>query len=315
MAETPHNILVTAPGGNIGTELIPQLLQKPNWNLVLPTSNAARLQSKLPTSTNPSQLTVEEGSIQDPHWIETLLTTHKIDTVFLCLTGTDELLTTLNILDAMRRAGTVKYLLYLSACGDFASPAGVQHTLRICSAEHVVVKTTLEQKLQSSDYPWQTTVLGPTLFFGNDLRSKRDMLEEGLFDEPLGERGVSRVATSDIAQAVCNCIAAFPKYAGRKVQIGSLRTWTGREIAGLWGGVLGKEIRMAVVGDEFEAAFSRKIGGDAAWARDLRLMYDTFAQERFGMSEEDYALQVEVLGKEAEDYEAWVRKVGAEWKE
>ena len=82
----------------------------------------------------------------------------------------------------------------------------------------------------------------------------------------------------------------------------------------MWSEVLGRDVTMAVVGDEFEKGFSEKIGGNAAWGRDLRLMYETFANERFGMSEAEYALQVEVLGKGAEDYEAWVRKVGKGWR-
>ena len=311
MADTSQNILITAPGGNIGTELIPKLTSNKNWKLILPTSNASRLVLKLPSTTpDGSHVVVEEGSIQDPNWIEFLLRKHAVDVVFLCLTGTDELLTTLNFLDAMRRSGTVKYLLYLSACGDFASLAGVEHTMRVCSAAHVIVKTSIEQKLKYSGYPWETTVLGPTLFFGNDLRSKKHMLEEGLFDEPVDEKGVSRVSTKDIALVVYNLIATFPKYVGQKIQIGSLRTYTGAEVARLWSQVLGKEIKMAKVGDEFEAGFTKKIGGNAAWGRDLRLMYDTFAEEAFGMSEDEYRLQVEVLGKEPEDYEAWVREVG-----
>ena len=311
MADTKHKILITAPGGNIGTELIPKLLTNPNYHLILPTSNSARLQSKLPSTTNVS---IEEGSIQDPNWIESLLRTHSVDIVFLCLTGTDELLTSLNFFNAMERAGTVKYLLYLSACGDMASPEGVEWIMKANSSEHVIVKTTLEQKLRYSGYPWQTTVLGPTLFFSNDLRSKKHMLEEGLFDEPVGKNGVSRVATSDIALAIHNLIATFPKYAGKKIQIGSLRMYTGAEVARLWSEAIGREVRMEVVGDEFEREFTRKIGGNAAWGRDLRLMYETFAAHKFGMSEEEYELQVEILGKEAEDYEAWVKKVGVSWR-
>lgn len=307
MADTKHSILVTAAGGNIGTELIPKLLTNSNYHLVLPTSNAARLQSKLPSKANVS---VEEGSIQDPVWIESLLRKHAVDVVFLCLTGTDELMTTLNFFNAMERAGTVKYLLYLSACGDMATPEGVEFTMKVCGAEHVIVKTTVEQKLRYSDYPWQTTVLGPTLFFSNDLRCKNHMLTEGIFDEPVGEQGVSRVATSDIALAIHNLIASYPKYVDKKIQLGSLKAYTGAEIAKLWSEALGKEVKMNVVSDEFEKAFAAKIGGNNAWARDLRLMYETFKQYRFGMSEVEYKLQVEVLGKEAEDYEAWVRRNG-----
>lgn len=37
--------------------------------------------------------------------------------------------------------------------------------------------------------------------------------------------------------------------------------------------------------------------GMSLGGRDLRLMYETFAVERFDMSEEEYALLVEVLGE------------------
>lgn len=316
MADQKHTILLTAAGGNIGTEAIPQLLTNPNWNLVLPTSNAERLKAKLPSS---KQITVEEGSISDPVWIESILKKHGIDIVFLCLTGTDELMTTLNFFNAMERAETVKYLLYLSACGDMASPEGVERVMKLASAEHVVVKTSIEQKLKYADFPWETTVLGPTLFFSNCLRSQNSMLEKGIFNEPLGEKGVSWVSTADIALVIKNLIIAFPsaKYFGKKIQIGSLKTYTGSDVARLWSEAIGKEVRMR--GSDFEnlEAFEkhfREIIGDAAWARDLRLMFEIFAVEAFGMSEEEYATQVEVLGKEAEDYEEWVKKVGASWR-
>lgn len=91
------------------------------------------------------------------------------------------------------------------------------------------------------------------------------MLEQGLFDEPIGEQRVSRVATEDIALAVVNLIAAFPRYVGRKVQIGSLRTYTGAETAALWSEAIGREVRMSVVGDEFERGPTEKIGGNVAW--------------------------------------------------
>jgi hypothetical protein len=99
----------------------------------------------------------------------------------------------------MKRAGTVKHLVYVSACGDFAVGAGLQEMMRTQSAMHVVVKATIEQKLKYDGFPWTTTVLGLSLFFTNDLRSKDTMLKEGFFDEPPGAAGVSRISTPDIA--------------------------------------------------------------------------------------------------------------------
>ena len=315
MASTSRTILITAAGGNIGSALIPQLLSEP-FKLVLPTSSASRLQSKLPSNAT-SNVAVEEGKIQDPVWIESLLTKHNVDTVFLCLTGTDELMTSLNFFDAMRRAGTVKQLIYLSACGDFASEQGVKHLMQIASAAHVVVKAALEHKLAYADFPWKTTVLGPTLFFSNDTRSKKSMLEDGYFDEPVGEKGVSRVSTNDIALAIHNTILDPSKWAGRKIMIGSRKTFTGAEISALWSKVLGREVRVAGSDkqglDEFEKHFAEKTGMGGAWGRDLRLMYEIFEKEAFGMSEEEYQVQVKLLGREPEDYEAWVRRVGESW--
>ena len=63
----------------------------------------------------------------------------------------------------------------------------------------------------------------------------------------------------------------------------------------------------------FEKHFHQATGRGADWARDLKLMYEIFLNVGFGMSEEEYEQQVELLGKEPEDYPAWVRKIGESW--
>ena len=312
-----HTVLLTAAAGNIGSELVPQLLGA-QMKLVLPTSKASRLQSKLPLDATTSNVAVEEGSIKDPVWVESILMKHNVDAVFLCLTGTDELIITLNFFDAIQRAGCVKHLVYLSACGDYVSDEGVKTLMKTCSAGHVVVKSIIEQKLAYGELPWKTTRIGPALFFSNDLRSKRSMLQDGVFDEPLGEKGVSRVATSDIALAIKNVILNSDKYAGKKIMIGSLRKFTGTEVAHLWSEAIGKEIKPWGTDEhslnESEKEFEKKTGGKKDFARDMRLMYEVFSRIPFGMNEDEYKLQVEVLGKEAEDYVAWVKKTGATWR-
>ena len=317
-----HTVLVTAGGGHIGQKLVPKLLSSNNIKVVLPTSNASRLQSGLPSSATPSNAAVEEGSIANPQWIQDIITKHNVDVVFLCLTGTDELMTTLNFLDAMQRAGTVKQLVYLSACGDMLD---FKSAMQACSAAHALVKTTLEQKLAYGRFEWKTTILGPTLFYDNDFRSKKSMLEHGLFDEPLGEIGVSRVSTSDIALAAHNAILNPEKWSAqppKKIMIGSLQKFTGSEIASLWSEAIGKEVKMWPTDDQgllqLETEFVKKLQGSGRgweWARDLRLMYEMFIKLGFGMSEEEYAVQVELLGKEAEDYVAWVKETGRKWRE
>ncbi|EMD01162.1 hypothetical protein BAUCODRAFT_199647 [Baudoinia panamericana UAMH 10762] len=321
MAE--HSILITAAGGHIGSQLVPQLLDGGSVKLVLPTSNAERLSKGLPSSATDDNVAVEEGRIQDPQWIQTLFEKHNVGSVFLCLTGQDELFTTLNIFDAMQRAGTVKTLVYLSACGDFISNEGLPFVMRVCSAGHVLVKPLIEQKLAHAGFPWKTVVIGPTLFMSNDERSRGSLMKEGYFDEPLGEVGVSRVNTSDIALGVRDAILNPEKWAGKKIMIGSLRRYTGAEICELWGQTLGRDVRICGSDEksmlDFENRLEVKVSGGktdvvTGWGRDLRLMYEVFAKVGFGMNEEEYKEQVELLGQEPVNYEEWVTKTGSSWK-
>ncbi|KAM0708908.1 hypothetical protein Q7P35_002944 [Cladosporium inversicolor] len=316
MASTP-TILITAAGGNIGSVLVP-ILAEEQVQLVLPTSNATCLAANFLPASN---VAIEEGSIKDPQWVEAILRKHQVDTVFLCLTSHDELIVALNFFDAMKRAETVKHLVYVSACGDFVSYTGLQTLMRTQSAMHVVVKATIEQKLKYGDFPWTSTVLGPTLFFTNDLRSKDSMLNEGFFDEPLGKAGVSRISVPDIALAASNTLLNRSKWAGKKIMLGSRRLFTGTESAALWSKALGREIRMEQNPEHYETAYpqwKRQAFGlddvmSKAWERDLRLMYEAFGGHGFGMSEEEHQLQVELLGKQPDDYSQWVQETGSQW--
>lgn len=316
MTSTP-TILITAPGGNIGSILVP-LLAREQVQLVLPTSNATRLERSLSPASN---VVIEEGSIKDPQWVDAIIRKHLVDTVLLCLTSHDELIVALNFLDVMKRTGTVKHLVYVSACGDFVTDAGLKTLMRTQSAMHVVVKATIEQKLAYGDFPWTSTVLGPTLFFSNDLRSKDSMLNEDFLGEPLGKAGVSRISVPDIALAARNTLLNPDKWAGKKIMLGSLRLFTGTETAALWSKALGRDIRIEHEPEHYEAAYplwKRQAFGldemmSKAWERDLRLMYEAFGEHGFGMSEEEHQLQVEVLGKQPDDYTQWVQETGSQW--
>lgn len=243
--------------------------------------------------------------------------------VFLCLTGDNELFTTFNFLDAIKQAGCVKHLVYLSACGDFGLSAIENGTLQNVDAAHVAVKFLVEAKLRYGILPreedggFSYTIIGPTLFYDNDLRSKEGMLEKGYFDEPLGTKGVSRVDPEDIALGVSKAFEDDgKKWASKKVMIGSLKTYTNQEVADLWSKALGKEIKPCLSDEtgmhKFETEFSGKIG--PAWARDLQLMYKCFDRTPFGMTERDYQDQVELLGKEPNRYEKFVEETGKVWR-
>lgn len=161
------------------------------------------------------------------------------------------------------------------------------------------------------------TTLGPTLFFDNDLRSKKSILDSHLFDEPIGSKGVSRVDPADIALGVVKAFEDDGKqWHDQKIMIGSRKAYTNTEIQQIWSKALGKEIKVAQSDEagltDFEQHFRKAVG--PSWARDMRLMYELFENVGFSMTEDQYKIQVEFLGKEPSSYEEFVEATVKNWK-
>lgn len=217
-------VFITGASGHIGQKLIPVLLTQDSTKLVLPTSNASHLTKALPDSI---AVSIIEGDIKDPQWVESKLKNYEVDTVFLCLTGNDELFTTLNIFSALERTPTIKHIIYLSACGDF-NPATNNSSLHGWKSAHSVVKTIIEMTLRElcKKKGYTHTILGPTLFFDNDLR-QQDAIMNGVYREPLGKLGAGRVSVDDIAEAVRIAVLDQGKqWNGEKIMLGTRKQYT-----------------------------------------------------------------------------------------
>ena len=145
----PKSILITSASGKIGSHLVPLLLtQNPQPKLVLPTRNAENMKTRVPSISKAGPTVIlPEGSIKDPLWVESILNGNDVDTVFLCLTGPNEMTTALLFLDAIRRVPTVKKLVYLSSVGDFTSEAGLTDTFRTSAVPRKLGKVVVEQRL------------------------------------------------------------------------------------------------------------------------------------------------------------------------
>jgi uncharacterized protein YbjT (DUF2867 family) len=315
--------MITAAAGNIGKRLVPYLLSLPSKpDVVLPTSNEAKLQSSMPGTLDKARIHIVEGNIKDPRFVEALLKKHNVTGVSLALTGDDELFTTTNMLDAIQRSKTVKHVVYISACEDYSLDAIRNGSLQGQSAAHVLVKYLVEAKIKHGLPPREApgglswTILGPSLFFDNDYMIKEQLLNHGIFSVPLGDKGVSRVDPADIALAAANSLADDGRqWGGKKVMIGSLKTYTGGDIAQLWARALGRDIKHTEADQEgldgLENGFGQVAG--PAWGRDLRLMYETFAERGFSMNEADYKEQLELLRKEPESYEKFIDVAAKQW--
>ena len=97
--------------------------------------------------------------------------------------------------------------------------------------------------------------------------------------------------------------------------IGSKQTYTADHVAALWSKYLGKEIAFAKSDTyalrQFEEHYRRV--RSAAFARDMRHMYAMFEQQGSSMTEQDYDVQVALLGKEPNNYELFIATTAEEW--
>ncbi|KAI4208052.1 MAG: hypothetical protein LQ346_000216 [Caloplaca aetnensis] len=108
--------------GNTGTPLIRLLFRSLSIkHLFLPTTNIPRLQSQAPKS---DRITILDGIIQNPAWMEERLIKRKID--------------------------TVKHLIYLSACGNLMRESVFDDKFGALIPGHVLVKAAMKQMLQQS---------------------------------------------------------------------------------------------------------------------------------------------------------------------
>ncbi|KAI3325425.1 hypothetical protein HD806DRAFT_552712 [Xylariaceae sp. AK1471] len=126
------------------------------------------------------------------------------------------------------------------------------------------------------------------------------MLKQRFFDEPLGNKGVSRVGPGDTALAVVNALQDDGQVRnGKKVMIAGLERCTDMDVAELWSEALEVAITPAM-GDvdglvAFDERFRSKLG--SVWARDMRSMHEFFETEGFGMTQAQHEYQVALLGK------------------
>ncbi|KAL8752809.1 MAG: hypothetical protein Q9199_005476 [Rusavskia elegans] len=114
----------------------------------------------------------------------------------------------------------------------------------------------------------------------------------GIYGEPIGTRGVSRVEVEDIALAVVKVAEEPERWKGMKIMVGSKQLYTGL--------------------DQLEKHLSSAI--DPMWGRDIRLMYELCDKMEFGMTDEEYSMQKELLGKNPSSYEEFVKKIASQWR-
>ncbi len=250
----------------------------------------------------PAGVTVIKGDLMDIDTMRAALA--GVSKLFLLNAVTpDEVTQALITLNLARDAG-IERIVYLS----------VIHSDLYTNVPHFTGKFTVERMIEQFDMA--ATILRPAYFIDNDGQQKTALIEHGVYGMPIGSRGLSMVATRDIADlAVIELLRRerapdpLPRTTINVVGPDSL---TGERVAAIWSDVLGKPI--AYGGDDtgaFEAMLKQFSPSWAAY--DLALMARRFQSDGMIPDAGDVERLEAMLGRPLTSYRAFATETAAVW--
>lgn len=283
-------ILVTGGTGTVGSQVVSELSRRGARVSVL-TRDASKA-ANFPTGVMPVV-----GNLLE---VETCRRVFKgIDAVFLLNAVTQtESHEALLALCAMRLAG-VKRVVYLS----------VHHVDEGAFLPHFGSKVGVEQGIRRSGIPF--TMLRPNNFYQNDYWYKDAMLGYGIYPQPLGSVGVSRVDVRDIAEAAAIALTSSG-HEGQSYDLVGPDPVTGESTAATWSRVLGKPIKYA--GDDLESWEKQSLQYLPDWmVFDFKQMYAHFQVKGLKATKEAIDRQTRLLGHSPRTFEAFAAETAAAW--
>ncbi len=217
-----------------------------------------------------------------------------VDTVFLLnALSPSELQEGLFALEESRRAG-VQRIVYLSV-------HDVEKGKRI---PHFASKIAMEAAIRDSGIPFVS--IRPNNFYQNDLLFIDVIRQYGVYPQPIGSQGISRVDVRDIADAAVNALTSS-KFETQLIPVVGPAPLTGEDCARAYAEALGREVRYA--GDDLDE-WAAKVSGDMPpWMiYDLRLMYAMFQDVGLRATSDQLRKCEDAIGHPPRTFEAFVRE-------
>ncbi len=284
--------LVFGGTGTVGSLVVRGLLDKGETVRVL-TRSADRAKT-LPKGVEPVL-----GDLADPGTYEKVFAGY--DNLFLLTAnGPSDLMEGLAAVNEAKRT-KAKRVVYLSI-----------HDVETCAeAPHFASKIAIERALKESGLPH--TILRPNNFYQNDYWSKDVILQYGVYPQPIGDIGVSRVDTRDIAEAAVRALTESG-HLGKTYVLAGPDALTGKACAGEFAKALGKPV--AYGGNDLEAWKKSMAPYLPAWAvYDYALMYAMFQAKGLKATASQLAETRAILGHEPRKFADFVRETSVTWKE
>lgn len=282
-------VLVVGGTGTVGSEVVRELAGRGVDVRVL-TRDPSK--ARLPSGTQ-----AVKGELLDPATIRSVF--QGMDGVFLANSlGTTECHEGLMAVNGARLAG-VRRIAYLS----------VHHVDRAPYLPHFGSKVAVEAAIRASGMAG--AILRPNNFFQNDLWSKDALLQYGLYPQPIGGVGLSRVDVRDIADVAAAVLTGTGSELDTIDVVGPAAL-TGAGTAEIWAKVLGKPIAYR---DDLDAWEQMSLQFMPPWlVFDLRLMYQFFQEKGLKGTPEDIARQTKLTGHAPRAFEDFATETARMWK-
>jgi uncharacterized protein YbjT (DUF2867 family) len=287
--DTGMKILVTGGTGNVGRELVKNLVEQGVETRVLARNPE--------TAKFPVGVEAFAGDLTDPDSIRKAA--KGADKLFLLNAVVPEELTQALITYGVAKQSGIKHITYVS----------VYRAEQFRDVPHFASKVAIESALVEFGVPY--TILRPGYYFQNDISLRPLLLGMGIYPMPLGTRGISSIDVRDIAEAAAISLTE-QGHQGQTYNLVSSSLLDGPGTAALWSKVLGKEIEYK--GDDFDAWEKQLRTQVPGWmAYDMRLMLQGYFDRGFGSTPADVTRVEKLLGHAPRTYDKFAQEMATDW--
>jgi len=285
-------ILVTGGTGRVGSEVVKELVKRN-------ASVRALVRKQEASTTMPEGVEVSLGDLLDPVAVRKAL--DGVDKLYLLNAVVPDELTQGLIAYDLARKLKLKQIVYHS----------VFKVEEFKDVPHFAAKLALESALHEFNLPF--TIIRPNYFFQNDVSLKDALMQAGIYPMPLGTPGVSAVDTRDIAEAAAIALTS-DGHLGRTYNLNGPEILSGKKIASIWSGLLGKEIRYP--GEDLDSFEEQTRKSAPSWsAFDIRMMFQGYLERGFVAEDGDIEILTNLLGHPPRRYEDFAKETVEAWRQ
>jgi uncharacterized protein YbjT (DUF2867 family) len=285
-------ILVTGATGNVGRNVVDQLLRRD--------ADVRALVRDPAKAGLPAGVEVVQGDLLDVDALRAAMA--GVSTLFL-LNGVvaDEFTQALITLNLAREAG-IERIVYLS----------VIHSDVYVNVPHFAGKFGVERMIEAMGIP--ATILRPAYFMDNEITVRDVVTGYGVYPMPLGDKGLAMVDARDVGEVAAIELIRREQAAGplptTHINLVGPNTLTGADAAAVWSDVLGRTI--AYGGDDtagFEQNLRQFMPGWMAY--DMRQMAGRFQTDGMIPEAGDVERLTALLGRPLRAYRDYVAQITA----